>query len=128
MRQRQTCQGLVPTAAVLQLDPMGQPWGHTGHKKGWGRGCLVQRGRSSSAFGLLLGKGLWAKVLRILLALGVCASDAHLEWQACHHSPETGPLREKEVLSLDRQGTRAPGVPQLCKSLQLACIRPWPPA
>lgn len=104
MRQRQTCQGLVPRAVVLRLESMAQPWECPGREKRWRTGSLVQHGRRSSAFDLLFGKGLWAKALKTLSFGGLCLRHSP-GWQACHHSPETGLLRKKEkVTSLDKQG------------------------
>ena len=67
---------------------------HTDMKEG-GKGASVQPGGSSSAFGLLLGKGLGPRVFWLW---GVCASDALQSSKSAHiHSPKTSRLREKEV-------------------------------
>ena len=59
----------------------GHPGSHTDMKE-WGKGASIQPGGSSSASGLLLGKGLGPRVFRLSGFGSVCLSEALPEQQA----------------------------------------------
>lgn len=73
-----------------------------------GEGGLVQLGKLRFDFGLLFEKGLWDRALGALLALVVGGQSTSQTLTQNGRSvittlTETGPLREKEATSLDRQ-------------------------
>lgn len=88
--------GLVPRAAVSSWSPRPGPGGIQGGRKGMRRVCLDQLGRSSSAFGLLFGKGLGISVSRVFQLWGSVPQMRPQNSRPVQlHRPENGPRRRE---------------------------------